>query len=71
MRKFKTNSDKEKLEPTPEQIACQKDFSRLHHEYETLTKRGKHPLYRDRKKWILFLIIGILLMIVFWDEIWG
>lgn len=71
MRKFKTNSDKKKLEPTSEQIARQKDFSRLHHKYETLTKRGTKPLYRNKKKWLLLVIIGIVLLILFWDEVFG
>ena len=40
MKKFILNKDKKELNPTDEQINRQKDFSRLHHDYEKLTKRG-------------------------------
>jgi len=65
MRKFVLNTDKKKTTPTDEQIKRQKDFSRLHHEYETLTKRGKKPLYRDPKLFMLLLILGLVLLLMF------
>jgi hypothetical protein len=68
MRKFILNKDKKESNPTPEQIKRQKDFSRLHHDYEKLTKRGKKPLYQDPKLFMLLLIIGILLLLVFLEN---
>ncbi|MDX2359871.1 MAG: hypothetical protein QNK23_03625 [Crocinitomicaceae bacterium] len=65
MRKFVLNTDKKKTTPTDEQIKRQKDFSRLHHEYETLTKRGKKPLYRDPKLFMLLFILGLIALLVF------
>ena len=67
MRKFSVNREKKSLEPTKEQIHRHKDFSRLHHEYERLTKRGKKPVYRDPKLYLLMVIIGILLLLLFWE----
>ena len=67
MRKFTLNKDKKSLNPTDEQINRQKDFSRLHHDYERLTKRGKRPLYRDPKLFMLLLILGIMLLLAFLD----
>lgn len=67
MRKFSVNREKKSLEPTKEQIQRHKDFSRLHHEYERLTKRGKKPIFRDPKLYLLAVIIGILLLLMFWE----
>lgn len=69
MRKFTLNKDKKDHSPTQEQIQRQKDFSRLHHDYEKLTKRGKKPLYRDPKLFLFFLVIAIILLLVFLGEI--
>ncbi|NVK63647.1 MAG: hypothetical protein HWE22_03625 [Flavobacteriales bacterium] len=69
MRKFTVNKDNKKLDPTDAQIKRHKDFSRLHHDYEKLTKRGKKPLYRDPKMFLFFLIIGIILLLIFLGEI--
>lgn len=65
MRKFKINKTNEKIEPTKEQINRQKDFSRLHHQYEQLTKRGKKPLYRDWKRLLFWTMIGVILYLIF------
>ena len=62
MRKFTLNKDKKKLTPSEEQIKRQKDFSRLHHDYEKIVKRGKRPIYRDPK---LFMLLFIILLILF------
>jgi hypothetical protein len=67
MRKFSINTAKN-LEPTDEQIKRQKDFSRLHHDYEQLTKRGKKPIFRDPKLYLLFVIIGVVLLLLFLEN---
>jgi hypothetical protein len=69
MRKFSVNREKESLEPTKEQIQRHKDFSRLHHEYERLSKRGKKPIYRDPKLYLLFVLIGIIMLLLFLEEL--
>lgn len=68
MRKFSIHKENKKLEPSEEQIRRHKDFSRLHHDYERLTKRGKKPVYRDPKLYMLIVLIGIILLIIFLDE---
>ena len=68
MRKFILNKDKKESNPSAEQIKRQKDFSRLHHSYEKIVKRGKNPLYKDPKLFVLLLIIGILFLLVFLES---
>mgnify|MGYP001114819461 CR=1 FL=1 len=68
MRKFVRNTDNKKLNPTEAQIKRQKDFSRLHHDYEKLTKRGKKPFYKDPKLLILIFLIGIILYLIFFED---
>lgn len=68
MRKFSINREKKDLEPTDAQIKRQKDFSRLHHEYERLTKRGKKPIYRDPKLYLLIVLIGIIILLIFFED---
>jgi hypothetical protein len=68
MRKFSINREKKNLEPTDEQIKRHKDFSRIHHDYEILTKRGKRPIYRDPKLYLLFVIIGLVLLLLFLEK---
>lgn len=63
MKKFVVNKSRQKTEPSEEQIRRQKDFSRLHHEYERLTKRGKKPLYRDPKLFLLLFLLGLILLL--------
>ena len=67
MRKFVVNTDKKRTTPTDDQVKRQKDFSRLHHEYEMLTKRGKKPLYRDPKLFMLLFILGLVLFLMFME----
>lgn len=67
MKKFILNKDKKELNPTDEQIRRQKDFSRLHHDYEKLTKRSKRPLYKDPKLFMLLFILGLVLFLMFYE----
>lgn len=69
MRKFTVNREQKNLNPTDAQIKRHKDFSRLHHDYEKLTKRGKKPLYRDPKMFLFLFIIGIILLLLFLGEL--
>ena len=67
MKKFILNKEKKNLNPTNEQINRQKDFSRLHHDYEKLTKRSKRPLYKDPKLFMLLFILGLVLFLMFYE----
>lgn len=67
MRKFSINREKKDLEPSDEQIKRHKDFSRLHHDYERLTKRGKKPIFRDPKLYLLMVLVGVILYLILSD----
>lgn len=69
MRKFKLNKNKKTLTPSEEQIQRHKDFARLHHNYEQLTKRSKKRLYQDPKMFLFLLIIAIILLLIFLGEL--
>jgi hypothetical protein len=68
MRKFSIHKENKNLEPSDEQIRKHKDFSRLHHDYERLTKRGKKSIYQDPKLYMLLVLIGIILLLLFLEE---
>ena len=68
MRKFKLNTEKKDLSPSEAQVQRQKDFSRLHHDYENLTKRGKKPFFKDPKVFILLFLIGVILFLIFFED---
>lgn len=65
MRKFKVNTDTKPNEPTKEQMARYKDFATISHQYERIAKRPKKPLYRDPKLFLLLLIIGLVMLLIF------
>lgn len=68
MRKFSINREKKDLEPSEEQLNRHKEFSRLHHEYERLTKRGEKHIFRDPKLYLLIFIVGIILFLIFFED---
>jgi hypothetical protein len=68
MRKFSINRKKKDLEPSEEQLNRHKEFSRLHHEYERLTKRGKKYIFQDPKLYLLIFIVGIILFLIFFED---
>ena len=66
MRKFSINREKKEIEPSSDQLKRNKDFSRLRHDYELITKRSKKPIYKNPKLYLLgFLILIVLLLILF------
>jgi hypothetical protein len=65
MRKFSIKQDDRPIEPTLDQIQRNQDFSKLYHDYERLTKRGKKPIYRDPKLYLLMVLIGIIALLLF------
>ena len=67
MRKFSIKQDDRPIEPTLEQIQRNQDFSKLYHDYERLTKRGKKPIFRDPKLYLLMVLIGIIALLLFFE----
>ncbi|MBI3240180.1 MAG: hypothetical protein HYZ43_15250 [Flavobacteriia bacterium] len=65
MRKFKVNTDTKPKEPTKEQMARYKDFATISHQYDRIAKRPKKPLYRDPKLFLLLLILGLVMLLIF------
>lgn len=68
MRKFKLQSEDKPIEPSQAQINRHKDVDRFYHQYELLSKRGKKPIYRDRKLYLLIVLIGIILFLLFFEN---
>lgn len=64
-RKFKLNTSQKTLEPTKEQIDRHKNFQQFRHDYERLTKRSTRPFYKDKKLFMLIVLIGIVLLLLF------
>jgi len=62
MRIFKINKDQKEL--SKKQIEKHKDFSKVRHEYERFTKRGKKPFYKDPKLFLAIILIGLVLYLV-------
>jgi hypothetical protein len=60
MRSYKINKDNQEQLPDKATIEKYKDFSKLSHEYDRLTKRLKVPLYRDKKMFLILLLIVLI-----------
>ena len=60
MRKFEVDKDKKQKLPTKEEMAKYKNFPQLSHEYEKMVKRPKKPLYKDKRMFIVLIIIVLL-----------
>lgn len=64
MREYKINRDKELELPSKETMEKYKDFSRLSHEYDKFTKRPKVPIYKDKKMFLVLLLIVLVAFIL-------
>lgn len=64
MRTYKVNrKDKPKV-PSKETIEKYKDFSALSHEYDKMVKRPKVPLYKDKKMFLVILLIALIAILM-------
>ena len=61
MKKYKLNKDKSPDIPSKKSMDKHKDFGKLFHSYENLTKRPKKPIYKD-PKYFLFLFISVVVV---------
>lgn len=64
MRKYKVNREQPVKMPSKEAIEKYKNFSRLTHEYDNFVKRPKKPLYKDKKMFLIILLIGLVAILV-------
>ncbi len=61
MKEYKLNKDYK--EPTQEDVRKYKDFGKLSHAYENMTKRPK-PLYKNPKVFLALVIIALLAWLI-------
>tara|TARA_B100000678_G_scaffold263938_1_gene247088 strand:+ start:457 stop:657 length:201 start_codon:yes stop_codon:yes gene_type:complete len=66
MKKYKVNNDKKK--PSKKDVGKYKNFSRLKHRYDQLTKRPKKPLYKNPKFFLGLLLVLIILYLIFQSD---
>ncbi|WP_027421181.1 hypothetical protein [Crocinitomix catalasitica] len=64
MRKYKINKDGAPKIPSKEAIEKYKDLNHLQHEYDRLTKKSKVPLYRNKKMFLVLLLILLVAYLV-------
>ena len=64
MRKYKVNREQPVKMPSKEAIEKYKNFSRLTHEYDKFVKRPKKPLYKDKKMFLIILLIGLVAILI-------
>lgn len=65
MRKFIHTSSQKSSEPTKEQMMRHKNFNALSKQHRKLTRRSRIPLYRDSKKVLFIILLGILAWLLF------
>lgn len=63
MKEYKINNDKKSI-PPKEVIQQKKDFGKLFHEYEKITKRPKKPIYKNKKYFFFLLLIALLTYLI-------
>ena len=64
MRSYKVNRKETPKVPSKEAIEKYKDFSALSHEYDKMVKRPKVPLYRDKKMFLVLLLIALVAILM-------
>lgn len=70
MARYHANTDQEKKEsfndvPSQEEMSKYKDFGKLTHNYQRMTKPlYKRPLFRYRKGFLMILLILLLLCLI-------
>jgi hypothetical protein len=64
MKNYKINRTDPKETPSSETIAKYKNFAQLSHEYDRLVKRPKVPIYKDKRTFIVLLIIALAAYII-------
>jgi len=64
MRKYKINRDNERKLP-PHAVSDKfKDFDKIRMQYGEITKRPKQPLYKNKKLFMLLILIALVAWVV-------
>lgn len=64
MRKYTINTEDKPKVPSKETVEKYKNFSKISHEYDRLTKRPKLPLYRDKRMFLVLLLIVLVAYLI-------
>ncbi|MDG1915543.1 MAG: hypothetical protein P8I55_13260 [Crocinitomix sp.] len=64
MRTYKVNRKDTPKVPSKETIEKYKDFSALSHEYDKMVKRPKVPLYKDKKMFLVLLLVALVAILL-------
>ena len=64
MKEYKINKDQAPKVPSSETIAKYKNFRHLSHEYDRLTKRPRVPIYKDKKAFLVLLLIVLIAFVL-------
>ena len=64
MKAYKINRKEAPKVPSKETIGKYKDFSALSHEYDKMVKRPKVPLYKDKKMFLVILLIVLVAILL-------
>ena len=65
MREYKLNKDKKDTIPSDEAIKKHKNFNDLRVSYDEVKKRPREPLYKNRKLFMLLLLIGLTIWMMY------
>lgn len=64
MKEYKIDRENKQETPSSETISKFKNFGQLSHEYDRLTKKPKVPLYKDKKMFLVLLLIVLVAFIL-------
>ncbi len=66
MKKYRINKNqKAKLKVTKSDIQRHKSFNSLMLQYDEVTKRSKIPLYKNKKLFMLLIILALIAYLIF------
>ena len=65
MREYKLNKDKKDTLPSDEVIKKHKNFNDLRVSYDEVMKRPREPLYKNKKLFMLLLLIGLTIWMIY------
>lgn len=65
MKKYTLNNDKKETQiPSDEVIKKYKSFDQLRTSYDDVTKRSHVPLYKNKKLFLLLILIGVVAWVI-------
>ena len=65
MREYKLNKDKKDTLPSDEMIKKHQNFNDLRASYDDVVKRPREPLYKNKKLFMLLLLVGLTIWMIY------